>query len=168
LLVVLILLLLAEAAAWTWAWSGPRRTTAIYFGDAHAYVFDLQPRAYVIALIRFDANAKPVLGTVGGGWEHIVQPANQPFVTDVETYLGFGWGGWKDDGYGGTAHYIRLPHYALLALLVIVVGTLGYRTRQRFAPGCCRRCGYDLRATPDRCPECGQVAERKPLDTSSV
>jgi hypothetical protein len=56
---------------------------------------------------------------------------------------------------------VVIPFYAvLLATVILPTWWLLTRRRQR-KPGTCPRCGYDLRATPDRCPECGAVPAGK-------
>jgi hypothetical protein len=50
---------------------------------------------------------------------------------------------------------------ALAALPSLQVSRLvrSVRLRRRTRAGLCPACGYDLRATPDRCPECGAVPD---------
>jgi hypothetical protein len=46
--------------------------------------------------------------------------------------------------------------------IMAIIFTYGRLRRSRQpAEGVCRQCGYDLRATPDRCPECGAAPAAK-------
>ena len=64
-------------------------------------------------------------------------------------------------GMGGDFDVVAvIPYWALLlfSALLPIVRLLPVLRRRRRAPGHCRACGYDLRATPDRWPECGAVS----------
>jgi hypothetical protein len=58
-----------------------------------------------------------------------------------------------------------IPHWAMLAIFAIMPGIalLQFaRSRNRHKIGHCRKCGYDLRATPEKCPECGATSAALP------
>jgi len=52
--------------------------------------------------------------------------------------------------------WFNIPYAIAMTLPLPVLRALSI-FRKRARPGCCRHCGYDLRATPARCPECGAV-----------
>jgi hypothetical protein len=44
---------------------------------------------------------------------------------------------------------------AMTVIAILFARRTIVRRHRRIRAGCCTRCGYDLRATPARCPECG-------------
>jgi hypothetical protein len=57
-----------------------------------------------------------------------------------------------------TSTAFSIPFWPLVLLTAAgcyIVGRPVWRERRRLRRGKCRSCGYDIRATPARCPECG-------------
>jgi hypothetical protein len=70
-------------------------------------------------------------------------------------------------------HRLKIQDWTLVAgvlaisivpsMLIVVFdneAALLKRRRNRLKRGQCVRCGYDLRATPERCPECGAIPKQ--------
>jgi hypothetical protein len=96
-----------------------------------------------------------------GSWN--VPPLSRSRVAD-----GFWWESGNMRQPGGVQSFaydaLVIPHWAIATLLSIPPCVSGYRMlriRRRVSSGDCATCGYDLRATPDRCPECGAVPGRR-------
>ncbi len=50
---------------------------------------------------------------------------------------------------------VRLPALAIISCGILICCIVPFRRRKRKKLGLCVKCGYDLRASKDRCPECG-------------
>jgi hypothetical protein len=101
----------------------------------------------------FDSRAMPVTadtfpGKVGGHGSWSVRIA------------GFAAGEFRAGSRPVTYRVAVVPYWFLVLLFAAAPLRWAWvRHRVRFQPsGSCGRCGYDLRATPDRCPECGHAA----------
>jgi hypothetical protein len=87
-------------------------------------------------------------------------------VSEGSCVIGSFWSLWWSRAFKGRPDDELLKADLILHdwFLCLLFGTAGLasviwilRTRRPPLAGFCRTCGYDLRATPDRCPECGTV-----------
>jgi hypothetical protein len=96
---------------------------------------------------------------VGFGWER--EPRWMTWQRPLVPPAGFAARYYVDADqpeYSARRWVLGVPHWFVLSLLLLAPAAWidRFRKRRRAARlGLCRSCGYDLRASPDRCPECG-------------
>jgi len=146
-------------AADTFAWSRPAHIVGVTSARGDIYAFHG---------IRYMPNHD------GDGWVHFSgYPLVRPFDR-MRSPEGLVFG---DNAWGTRYRVIALPAWKLftICVLILVRRPLAawemlmrskFRERRVTRLGLCRVCGYDLRATPNRCPECGTVPEKK--DPTSI
>lgn len=101
---------------------------------------------------------------VGGGVVEIMicrmryapTPAYQQSIWEIGRY-GMLWSRFQDSFSGhDSLHFYDMNLAIIFALLPLVWVFAAVRRSRRSLPGnLCSRCGYDLRASSGRCPECG-------------
>jgi hypothetical protein len=108
-------------------------------------------------------------GRNDGAWYYrTLIPFPPTSILNNSTYLGWGdppqlWG-FSYVGYHATDvdwyYAVALPFWfvALMFGLLFTISVRKLRGQKR--PGLCAKCGYDLRASPERCPECGTTVVR--------
>jgi hypothetical protein len=98
------------------------------------------------------------------GLGYCVQPEHYfgPVETCEHEFAGFGYGACPKPNWSPREVLWVSPLWFLFTLAAILPAVRLQRLRHRkHRPGLCPTCGYDLRATPQQCPECGTAVPTK-------
>jgi len=125
----------------------------LWTGSGHVAVGKI---AYADELRSWDQK-RPDVTWAWGSIAGQVDPADLPTSVPSKHWAGFGISGREMATHAHEWRWLVWFPLWLPACLFAAVPALRLyrRVRRRYAAGHCPRCGYDLRATPDRCPECG-------------
>jgi hypothetical protein len=141
-------MLLCVAVVVLWVRSYERRDELLIFLPQTGTSEILSIRSYA-GDIDFELNRLPGCG-FGFTWQLI----SEPISSAERSTFGKQWH-WIFR-LGGLDSRILFPAW-LPGALLLVIPTRRALARRKTRPGLCPTCGYDLRATPQRCPECGIV-----------
>jgi hypothetical protein len=149
--------------AWRYNWKLHQRVIT-YIGCIEGrVVFDRDVFAYSPP---YDfENVRSTLGMVQNSTEYRRTPAvRAKTATAAAKWLYIGRNRQAVNSASTQDETLIVVHASFLLLATAILPTIrigGYiREKRQRMIGHCRNCGYDLRATPDRCPECGKLAEK--------
>jgi hypothetical protein len=100
----------------------------------------------------FPSYGLPMLGIA---YERYLTPTRASWAVNRRPYPGWRYG-------NRPIHSFYAPHWLLFLITLVLPAVWAIRfrgARNAYRIGLCPICGYDLRATPDRCPECGTVSK---------
>jgi hypothetical protein len=119
------------------------------------------PRQAVSPVIRFQHYASSPHPFIRAYWYRILNGRQGEFA---QTSFGLGNNTPAKTGIERIGPLLGIPAWAIVLIAALLPCIWMMRTRKRrlakmrLSRSLCVHCGYDLRATPDRCPQCGETA----------
>jgi hypothetical protein len=107
------------------------------------------------------SSSSPFLVSSGGslGWNYW---SDGRFTSSARDWDFLGFSCYRAGVGGQTLTEWRVPYWFLTTTAAILPAARGwrwFRSMNRARRHLCPACGYDLRATPGRCPECGEATK---------